>query len=132
MLFIFAKIDCAIFGAWDLAKSFFTETEKHDPSIELEYCPICGNDFVCPVDCVPENEIMWRFWLHCGECGHERETVVDDEIANRYDIKQGYHEKIIQQGIRRISKDRMTDEADLLAKAFELDLIGPSDFTRES
>jgi hypothetical protein len=96
----------------------------------LHRCPECGRDFVCPVEWDTVGEEHWLIALRCGECGHWREELVTNERANDYDLTLDRQCSKISDALRRIDRERMEAELDVLIAALDRDLIDAADFAR--
>lgn len=100
------------------------------PGDALAVCRSCGADVVVPVHRADEDP--WHRWirlrLRCGNCGRFRETVAADRDVQALDrrIERGAGE--IACALARIDRQRMERQADLLAAAFQRDLIDATDF----
>ena len=51
----------------------------------LEFCAACGADYVNPFDWAAVEDHSWWMHLRCAQCGHEREVVVGNAEAERFD-----------------------------------------------
>ena len=98
------------------------------PASRLVICPSCSADRVVPLDWAEHDKRNWWIRLRCGECGGVREVVVPDATAKRFDadLDDGMHE--IRAALHRSELERMASEADVFAKALELDLFDAADF----
>jgi hypothetical protein len=96
----------------------------------LSDCTECGADFVHPVEWSPNDGGTWWMLLRCGACGTSREATVPDEAAERYDQELDMAEYRMRREADRLSEERLAAEAETLATALELDLIGAEDFAR--
>ena len=66
--------------------------------------------------------------LRCGECGHERDVVVADGVAVRYEDDLREAASVIARAIDDEDRERLAREADAFAAALERDLIDAADF----
>jgi hypothetical protein len=96
----------------------------------LSECTECGAGFVHPVEWSPNDGGTWWMLLRCGSCGASREAIVPDEEAERYDRELDLAEHRMRSAADRLSRELLEAEADSLATALELDLIGVEDFAR--
>ena len=96
----------------------------------LSDCPECGAGFVHPVEWSPNEGRTWWMLLRCGSCGATREATVRDEDAERYDRELDLAEHRIRRAADTLSRELLEAEANSLATALELDLIGAEDFAR--
>jgi hypothetical protein len=68
--------------------------------------------------------------LRCGECGHERDVVVADAVAARYEDDLREAAGVIARALADEDRKRLEREADALAVALDRDLIDAADFAR--
>ena len=94
----------------------------------LEFCLVCGRDFVSIVRCTRTGSGSWRLLLRCGECGTWHETFARDEAvaALQKSIVQG--RETLAEGLRCLDRERMGLQVEAFSQALELDLIDPDDF----
>jgi hypothetical protein len=90
------------------------------PATGLEFCLLCGRDFVSMVDSTPAGSGSWRLLLRCGGCGTWHETFAGVEAV------AALHRATC------VELDRMAADAQAFSHAIEVDLIGPDDFRRAS
>jgi hypothetical protein len=98
------------------------------PSPGLDICPACHAPFVHPVEWCEADAERWRIWLRCAECWLEREVLVTDAVAARFDVAVDRGTKLIAGVLAQLDGERMTRQADALATALALDLIDAADF----
>jgi hypothetical protein len=96
----------------------------------LEFCAACGADYVNPFDWAAVEDHSWWMHLRCAQCGHEREVVVDNAEAERFDEALDRRADPIAQTLHRIDLDRMRSWVDSLTVALQRDLIDAADFAR--
>lgn len=60
-------------------------TMRRRPHDRLEICAACGADFVNPVEWNAVEDHSWWMRLRCAQCEHEREVVVGNAQAERFD-----------------------------------------------
>jgi hypothetical protein len=70
----------------------------------------------------------WWISLRCGACGARREEVVTDEIAQEFDSRLDRALDQIERAADLLAHELMAAEADVLAAAFDRDLIDVDDF----
>ena len=70
----------------------------------------------------------WSLHLRCGECGHERELEVADEVAARYEDDLREAARAIGRALADADRKRLEREADAFAAALDRDLIDAADF----
>jgi hypothetical protein len=97
---------------------------------DLTVCPSCGRDTVVPTEWTEQGGSSWWMRLRCGECQADREVVVPDAAAHRYDqrLDEGMH--AIARALDRLDRERMAAEADAFTTALRLDLLDAGDFAR--
>jgi hypothetical protein len=94
----------------------------------LEFCLVCGRDFVAVVGCTKARGDSWRLLLRCGECATWHETFVRDDAfsALRKAIAQGL--ETVAREVECLDRERMGAQVDAFTQALELDLIDADDF----
>jgi hypothetical protein len=108
--------------------------EEHEhvprPGSGLHQCAVCRADFVVPVVVEAVDEARWHILLRCGECQTYRDVVVTNGVAQRYeeDLDRGVAE--VAAASRRLDRERMAAEVEVLVVALERDLIDAADFAR--
>ena len=100
------------------------------PHPDLTFCQSCGSDAVIPTDWAEHDKAAWWIRLRCGECGSNREMVVSDATATRYDQRLQQTMDEIAQALHRLEREQMAQDADTFATALELDLLDAEDFVR--
>jgi hypothetical protein len=101
----------------DFPRTILKEMERRQVT-GLEFCLVCGHDFVSMVGCTSAGSGSWRLLLRCGGCGTWHETFAGVEAV------AALHRATCEE------LDRMASEAQAFSRALELDLIGPDDFHR--
>ena len=96
----------------------------------LETCLMCGRDFVNPVDWEQVGDSHWWLLLRCGECGTWRETTVEDEIAQRFDVELDRRADVLAGALHRLDKQRMTAWVEAFVGALRNGLVDAADFAR--
>jgi hypothetical protein len=66
--------------------------------------------------------------MRCPDCDWRREGVFGRAIVERLDDELDRASATMLSDYRRLTHANMSAEADLFARALELDLIGPDDF----
>jgi len=102
------------------------------PVPSLVVCPSCSADCVVPVDWREHDKHNWWIRLRCGACGESRQVVVPDATAKRYDVELDRGMGEIRATLRRLELEQMAAQADVLAKALQLDLLDAADFAASS
>jgi hypothetical protein len=98
------------------------------PGSGLQVCPACRAPFVHPVTRSRLDALRWSLLLRCGECRHERDLVVADDVATRFDEDLRGAARAIAQAIAEADRTRLEREADAFAAALDRDLIDAADF----
>ena len=96
----------------------------------LEFCAACGADYVNPFDWAAVEDHSWWMHLRCAQCGHEREVVVGNAEAERFDEALDSRADPIARAVRKLDLERMAATVETLIVAIQRDLIGPADFAR--
>ena len=97
---------------------------------ELTVCLECGADYVNPVEWRAHGACHWWMLLRCGGCEAQREEVVPDPLAERFDRELDHALAEIGRVADRLRYERLASEADAFAAALERDLIDAEDFAR--
>ena len=96
----------------------------------LEFCAACGADYVYPFDWTAiEDHSLWMA-LRCAQCGHEREVVVGNAEAERFDEALDRRADPIATALHRIDAARMSAWVESVTVALQRDLIDAADFAR--
>jgi hypothetical protein len=123
--------------AWSLVGLFLSAAGLRRPARSaeddgrLEGCPMCGRDFVNPVDWEPVGSEYWRILLRCGECETWREVTVTNAVARRYDVELNRRAAVLAASWERLDRERMIGEAEAMTTALRLSLIDAADFAAE-
>jgi hypothetical protein len=104
--------------------------KRSGPSTGLETCPLCGTDFVNPVEWEPVDEQRWWMLLRCGACETFREVTVDNEVARRFDAELDRRLDVVVRAAHRLDRERMAAEVETLIVALRRGLIDAADFAR--
>jgi hypothetical protein len=100
------------------------------PGSGLHVCPACRAPFVHTVARSRLDAARWSMRLRCGECRHERDVVVADDVAARYDDDLRDAAREIARAIAAEDRERLEREADAFAAALDRNLIDAADFAR--
>jgi hypothetical protein len=95
---------------------------------DLHVCFNCAGELVYPLDWTEEGSSHWRIVLRCPECEALREGVFEQRTVELLDDELDCAEASLLSDLRRITCLNMSEEADVLARAFELDLVSAEDF----
>jgi hypothetical protein len=91
-------------------------------------CPACGSNFVHPVSWHAADDRSWWMLLHCGACHLWGEETFPDAVAERFDRALDRAQAEIARAAERLSRERLTEQADAFAIALARDLIDADDF----
>jgi hypothetical protein len=94
----------------------------------LHVCSHCGGTLVHPVDWNEESPEHWRILTRCPDCDASHEGVFGRAMVERFDDELDRASAAMLSDYRQLIHANMSEEADLFARALELDLIGPDDF----
>jgi NMD protein affecting ribosome stability and mRNA decay len=97
---------------------------------ELEICAACGADYVNPLEWTAIEDHSWWMLLRCAQCEHQREVVVDNDEATRFDEALDRRADPIARTLHRLDVDRMETWVEALTVALQRDLIDAADFAR--
>jgi hypothetical protein len=94
----------------------------------LEFCLVCGRDFVSMVRCTRAGDDKWWLLLRCGDCGTWHETFAEDDavVALHKAIARGRN--AVAEGVICLDLERMGSQVDIFTQALELGLIDADDF----
>ena len=105
-------------------------TTSRTQDAALEFCAACGADFVNPVDWAAVEDHSWWMHLRCAQCDHEREVVVGNDEAARFDEALDRRADPIARTLHRLDVDRMRVWVESVTVALQRDLIDAADFAR--
>jgi uncharacterized Zn finger protein len=94
----------------------------------LEFCLVCGHDFVSMVRCTKADGDSWWLLLRCGDCGTWHETSAHDDAVAALHRAIARGRRSVAEGVRFLDLERMGEQAEAFAQALELDLIDADDF----
>jgi hypothetical protein len=95
---------------------------------DLEFCLVCGRDFVSMVRCTRAGDDSWWLLLRCGDCGTWHETVAQDDAVAALHKAIARGRQTVAEGVRCLDLERMGSEVNAFTQALELDLIDADDF----
>jgi hypothetical protein len=95
---------------------------------EPHLCPLCGGDFVHPVEWREADETHIWMRLRCGECETWREDTFTDEVLDAFDRRLDEAAAQIADEADRLHRAWRSTEADAFAAALDRDLIDAGDF----
>jgi hypothetical protein len=95
---------------------------------ELEACPECDADKVCPVDWTEVADGFWELDLRCPECEWRSTGLYDQDEVDRYDdvLADATDDMITE--LERLTHENMADDIRRFVTALERDAILPFDF----
>jgi hypothetical protein len=96
----------------------------------LEVCAACGADYVNPVEWTAVEDHSWWMHLRCAQCEHQREVIVGNAEAERFDKALDRRADPIARTLHRLDVDRMKEWVETVTVALQLDLIDAADFAR--
>ena len=70
-------------------------------------CAACGADYVNPVEWTAIEDHSWWMRLRCAQCEHQREVVVGNAEAERFDEALDRRADPIARTLHRLDVDRM-------------------------
>jgi hypothetical protein len=105
-------------------------SSRPDVDLALEYCALCGRDFVNPVEWEPVTSEAWWMLLRCGECDTFREVAVTNAVAQRFDRELDRRMNVVQRALQTLESEQMRAEAEALIVALRRGLIDAADFAR--
>jgi DNA-directed RNA polymerase subunit RPC12/RpoP len=103
---------------------------RPQPPAGLEICATCGADYVNPFAWSEVEDHSWWMALRCAQCGHEREVVVGNEEAERFDEALDRRADPIATALHRIDTAHMQSWVESVTVALQRDLIDAADFAR--
>jgi len=113
-----------------MLRRFVTALRDRTADDGLHRCPACRRPFMCPIDWETDGADHWLIQLRCGECGVWREARATNEQAKAFDLELDRQVRLIVRALRRIEREKMRAELDVLVTALDRDLIDASDFAR--
>lgn len=99
---------------------------SHEPR-RLALCPLCGSDYVVPLDGTEGDEHWWVL-LRCGACQVVRDLIASEAEVDALcdDIDAGLARLAF--GAERLHRERRETEIEIFAAALQHDLISGDDF----
>jgi hypothetical protein len=98
------------------------------PADQLHVCVLCASPLVQPYDWAAEGPSHWRVMLRCPDCGALREGLFTQQAVDRLADELDRGSGVLIRALDRLTRENMAAELEVLVKAFEHDLILPSDF----
>ena len=97
-------------------------------STGLEFCLVCGRDFVSMVRCTNAGDDSWWLLLRCGGCGTWHETFARGDALRALRRASALSLETIAEAVNRLDLDRMSSEVEAFSQGLELGLIEADDF----
>jgi hypothetical protein len=94
----------------------------------LDLCGACGEPFVSPMKWSESGPADWWLLLRCGSCGSSREVVASNATVAAYDSRLDEGMMAINRAADQLAHEALAAEADTIATALDLDLLGADDF----
>jgi hypothetical protein len=94
----------------------------------LEFCLLCGRDFVTVVRCTNAGNDSWWLVLRCGGCGTWHETFAHGDAFRALRRSTALSLDTVADALKRMDRERMRDEIEAFSRALQLDLIDADDF----
>jgi hypothetical protein len=94
----------------------------------LEFCLVCGRDFVSMVRCTRAGGDSWWLLLRCGDCGTWHETFAQDDAVAALHKAIARGRSTVAEEVRCLDLERMGSQVEAFTQALELDLINADDF----
>jgi hypothetical protein len=91
-------------------------------------CGFCDSTAVCPMSWAPDGEHAWTVQVRCGECGWWAELGLSNAQAAHFDVVLNEQESLIAEAVRRLERERVAHDFEMLIHGLAHDLIGPDDF----
>jgi hypothetical protein len=112
-------------------RSWLRRDAQHDPGARasrLEHCRNCRANFVYPVTWTESGPTDWWLLLRCGGCDSWRDVVATNDEVAVFDRILDAGMESIRAAAERLDRELMSAEAEVLAKALRMDLLGAEDF----
>jgi hypothetical protein len=97
-------------------------------STGLEFCLVCGRDFVSVVRCTNAGDDSWWLLLRCGDCGTWHETFARGDALRSLRRSSRRSRETIADALQRLDLDRMSWEVESFSQGLERGLIDADDF----
>jgi hypothetical protein len=94
----------------------------------LEFCLLCGRDFVSVVRCTNAGDDSWWLHLRCGGCGTWHETFARGDALRALRRANAHSLETLAEELNRLDLERMSWQVEAFSQALELDLIDAYDF----
>ena len=94
----------------------------------LEFCLVCGRDFVSMVRCTNAGDDSWWLLLRCGDCGTWHETFARGDALRALRRASALSLETIAEAVNRLDLDRMSSEVEAFSQGLESGLIEADDF----
>jgi hypothetical protein len=94
----------------------------------LEFCLVCGRDFVSVVRCTNAGDDSWWLLLRCGGCGTWHETFARGDALRALRQATAHCLENVREVLMRRDLERMSLQVEAFSQALKLDLIDADDF----
>jgi hypothetical protein len=108
----------------------FPWSHRPDVDVALEYCALCGRDFVNPVDWEAVTSETWWMLLRCGACDTFREVTVTNAVAERFDRELDRRVNVLRRELHTLESERMRSQVEALIAGLRRGLIDAADFSQ--
>jgi hypothetical protein len=88
----------------------------------------CASPLVHPLRWVERDESRWLMTMRCPECEALTEGLFTAQAVHRLAAELDRGEVVLLEALERATRENMVEALELLERAFEADLIFPSDF----
>ena len=102
--------------------------EPVETATELQSCPECGTDFVCPITWTESGPCDWWLLLRCGQCGARRDVVASNVVVDEFDRVLDEELDRIRAEADRLERESLRAQADSFGTALRMDLLTADDF----
>jgi hypothetical protein len=107
-------------------QSLARTASTHDSAVHV--CPLCGSEFVQPLDWQREGESIWHLIVRCPNCDTRRAVDLDRGGVERFNRELYRGAQVLTYEAERLSRQHFEEEAEKLVFALRHDLILPIDF----
>jgi hypothetical protein len=105
-----------------------TDSARETKPELLHLCGNCGGELVYPLDWVEEDETQWRMLLRCPDCESIREGIFTQLTIDAFSDELDRGEAELLSILKQVTREHMSQAANLFIRALHADLILPCDF----